>query len=609
MPETITVTGTRIQRFEHDDGGAAELWQQLFWSVYVQGGDPFQQHGGNETPEGVRFEMINGDVIIRLPGYSFTLKVPAADWARMGDAERAGFIKMMTEFRDSQMLVETLDKLQAERPGEVVIRYDNVIHRSDGTQIPYPEGRAGQLSATYDPNDNSKILAGSTVVINVNSTLVPNSQGVYPMEPMPDGRLVVVSFAWVVAHEIRHTFYSGTLPGEEMRVRTDTETMMDQLFNTPGSIERPAQDYLDSQTFVGSRHGDTAMGTGGIDTLSGLSGNDLLNGGAGDDLVMGGAGMDVLSGGTGSNYVLGGLDADTYVPEAGVTVEIISELGGVDRLDLTRISIGAVQFIRYGDNLLMAYATAAGFEEIHIENQWLDGNRVEQFTFAEGTYAASYIESLAGSPSGVCYDELGRPMFCSPYGMPVVLDLDGDGIELIEIARSQARFDINGDGTRERIGWVGADDGLLALDRNGNGRIDDFSEISFLQDFLGAGSDLEGLFAHDSNHDGFLTSADDRFSEFLVWRDANGNGHSEKKELFTLDELGIASISLERRNINPLDAEADRNQVLATSSFETVDGRSFQVGDVALFANIGDCGCHARGLDAEILAGSDGHLL
>jgi hypothetical protein len=182
----------------------------------------------------------------------------------------------------------------------------------------------------------------------------------------------------------------------------------------------------------------------------------------------------------------------------------------------------------------------------------------------------------------------------------VVLDLDGDGIELIEIQNSKARFDINGDGERERIGWVGADDGILALDRNGNGRIDDFSEISFLQDFLGAGSDLEGLFAYDSNHDGFLTAADDRFSDFLVWRDTNGNGHSEKKELFTLAELAIVSINLERRNIDPLDVNDARNQILATSSFTTVDGRSFAVGDVALFSDIGDCNCHSQGPQSQM---------
>jgi hypothetical protein len=138
----------------------------------------------------------------------------------------------------------------------------------------------------------------------------------------------------------------------------------------------------------------------------------------------------------------------------------------------------------------------------------------------------------------------------------------------------------------ERVGWVGGDDGILALDRNGNGRIDDFSEISFRADFLGAGTDLEGLYAYDTDHDGFLTAADARFSEFVVWRDVNANGHSERREMFSLEDLGIVSISRERSDVAPLDRNAGANQVVATSSFTTADGALHRLGDVALFADL-----------------------
>jgi hypothetical protein len=153
---------------------------------------------------------------------------------------------------------------------------------------------------------------------------------------------------------------------------------------------------------------------------------------------------------------------------------------------------------------------------------------------------------------------------------------------------------MDGDGIKDRLGWVGRDDGILALDRNGNGRIDDFSEMSFVHDFLGAATDLEGLFAYDSNGDGLLTADDQRFAEFLIWRDSNGNGKSEKHELFTLNDLGIASIALERNTINSLRPNDEANQILGTSTFQTSDGDTGQVGDVALFVALRgpDCGCH-----------------
>src|SRR3546814_10986784 len=66
-------------------------------------------------------------------------------------------------------------------------------------------------------------------------------------------------------------------------------------------------------------------------------------------------------------------------------------------------------------------------------------------------------------------------------GPPVSLDLDGDGVELVRLIDSTAAFDMDGDGVADPAGWVGQDDGFLALDRNGNGLIDDISEISFVK--------------------------------------------------------------------------------------------------------------------------------
>jgi A nuclease family of the HNH/ENDO VII superfamily with conserved AHH len=60
---------------------------------------------------------------------------------------------------------------------------------------------------------------------------------------------------------------------------------------------------------------------------------------------------------------------------------------------------------------------------------------------------------------------------------PLVLDLDGDGIELISIATAGVRFDDNNNYFSEETGWLKGDDGFLVLDGNHNGRIDDGSEM------------------------------------------------------------------------------------------------------------------------------------
>ena len=128
---------------------------------------------------------------------------------------------------------------------------------------------------------------------------------------------------------------------------------------------------------------------------------------------------------------------------------------------------------------------------------------------------------------------------------PIVIDLDGDGLDLINPAQSPLQLDANGDGALDRLGWVGSGDGFLALDRNGSGTIDGISEISFVQDLAGAQTDLEGLRAFDSNGDGWLSGADARFADFSVWVDSDFNALGTAEEMMTLGEAGIEAIALD----------------------------------------------------------------
>jgi hypothetical protein len=69
-----------------------------------------------------------------------------------------------------------------------------------------------------------------------------------------------------------------------------------------------------------------------------------------------------------------------------------------------------------------------------------------------------------------------------------VFDLDGDGVELVALASSVAQFDLNADGFAERTGWVSGDDGILVLDRNANGIVDDGLEVFGMPPVIPTGS-------------------------------------------------------------------------------------------------------------------------
>ena len=133
-----------------------------------------------------------------------------------------------------------------------------------------------------------------------------------------------------------------------------------------------------------------------------------------------------------------------------------------------------------------------------------------------------------------------------PVDDPLVLDLDGDGIETISELQSGVHFDMDGDFFAESTGWVGADDGFLVVDQNGNGRIDDVSEMF-------GGPDASGfaeLATFDSNHDGVVSAADAAFTSLRVWRDLDQDGTTDSGELFTLTQLGIVSIDAGGQPLN-----------------------------------------------------------
>jgi len=128
---------------------------------------------------------------------------------------------------------------------------------------------------------------------------------------------------------------------------------------------------------------------------------------------------------------------------------------------------------------------------------------------------------------------------------PLVLDLDGDGVETTSLA---SYFDFNGDGFKTLSGFVHSDDGLLVLDINNNGFTDNGRELFGDSTVLSNGNialhGFEVLIEFDQNEDGVIDQNDDIFSELLVWQDINGDAVSQADEMFSLTELDIASFNL-----------------------------------------------------------------
>ncbi|MGA9581850.1 MAG: calcium-binding protein, partial [Allosphingosinicella sp.] len=162
---------------------------------------------------------------------------------------------------------------------------------------------------------------------------------------------------------------------------------------------------------------------------------------------------------------------------------------------------------------------------------------------------------------------------------PLVIDLDGDGIETVSRDYSKAYFDVDGDMFRERTGWLKGDDGFLVLDSNGNGTVDGIAEL-FGDRAQGGFAELS---AYDSNGDGMISAADLIWSELQIWQDRDRDGETDAGELKSLDALGIVSLSL---SSTPLNVMTPQNATLLSRSDVTfADGRVSKMFEAIFGAN------------------------
>ena len=100
---------------------------------------------------------------------------------------------------------------------------------------------------------------------------------------------------------------------------------------------------------------------------------------------------------------------------------------------------------------------------------------------------------------------------------PLIINLDSN---ITSVSDQKFFFDLNTDGKEEEISFAGKGSGFLALDKNGDGKINDGSELFGTK----SGDGFKDLASYDEDGNGWIDENDDVFSKLKVWtKDENGN--------------------------------------------------------------------------------------
>lgn len=116
---------------------------------------------------------------------------------------------------------------------------------------------------------------------------------------------------------------------------------------------------------------------------------------------------------------------------------------------------------------------------------------------------------------------------------PLVINLDTN---VAQVSDQKFFFDLDCDGEEEEISSLQAGSGFLALDLNGDGVINDGSELFGPE----SGNGFADLAKHDADGNGWIDENDPIWEKLLIWtKDEDG-----KDKLYHLSDLGVGAIGL-----------------------------------------------------------------
>lgn len=228
----------------------------------------------------------------------------------------------------------------------------------------------------------------------------------------------------------------------------------------------------------------------------------------------------------------------------------------------------ASQIIGSGISLSQGFSTSL---EVSISGKIIGSDGIEKSLDLSISVSQSFMQNLQISSSNATKipEDVNKKVID-----PLVIDYEGSGTELSD---TKMRFDLDSDGTPDQISTLKKGSGFLALDKNGDGKINDGSELFGTQ----SGDGFKDLSIYDSNNDGKIDKDDPIYDKLRIWTpDANGEG-----QLVGLGEKGIGVIYLNAQESQEM-MRGENGDLLGikqkTADYLREDGSSGQIHHIDL---------------------------
>jgi Domain of unknown function (DUF5801)/RTX calcium-binding nonapeptide repeat (4 copies) len=350
-----------------------------------------------------------------------------------------------------------------------------------------------------------------------------------------------------------------------------------------GAVKINLSNQTEAFTIIGGNGADTLVGGAGGDTLTG-------NGGADQFRLRTNGGTDIITDYVDNTDKIGFFDSGSNSGGSVNFANTVGSLGGTALNASDFISRATVSAIGNGDdqkvilitseqtsseiqnttiggagspdnNYVVVFNSTSQRGEIWFDTDWSStAGRVHVATLDNVTTLAQ-LTAISASDV-IVYNSVSDP---------IVLDLGNSGITLTG-ADQGVSFDMDADGEKENTGWTTGADGILVMDLDGSGAIENGNEL--ISPFFNGGGFMDSVHALaslDGNSDGLIDSNDAAYGQLKVWIDGNHDGVSQVGELLSLTDLGIESIDV---NAQAADYTINGQQIFAQGSFTTSSGET-----------------------------------